>query len=72
MKQTGLILLITKSLPYYNQISELVLCDDGGIMFTWRGHTFTVSKNLFVEEMEGPVRLRSDLSILLEALIKRE
>ncbi len=71
MEQAELILLVIKVLPYYNQISELVLCDDGGIMFMWRGHTFTVSKNLFVEEKEGPVRHCSDLSILLEALIKR-
>lgn len=71
MKQAGLILLVTKVLPFYNQISELVLCNDGGIMFTWRGHTFTVSKNLIVEEIEGSLRHGSDLALLLETLIKK-
>ena len=71
MKQTELILTVTRALPHSNQISELTLCDDGGVMFTWRDHTFIVSKNLFVEELKGSIRCGSDLALLVEALIKR-
>lgn len=44
MEQTELILLVIKALPYSNQISELTLCDCGGIMFKWREHTFIVKR----------------------------
>lgn len=70
MEQTELILLVIKALSYSNQISELTLCDCGGIMFKWREHTFIVKKDLFVEELEGPIRIGSNISILLMELLK--
>lgn len=70
MEQTELILLVIKALPYSNQISELTLCDCSGIMFKWREHTFIVNKDLLVEELEGPIRIGSNISILLMELLK--
>jgi hypothetical protein len=64
--------LIYSSIPYSSQIKDLDLIkSDNAVYFTWRGDRFKVSTGMFVEQIHGDISAGSNLSILLESLIKR-
>ena len=66
-----LIELAVKALPYPDQIRDWDLStEDSAVRFTWRDTRFRVSTNLFVEEVTPPVLRGSNISIILEALLK--
>ena len=71
MDKAKLIEIIYAALPYSSQITGISLDEKEAVTFSWRGHTLRVNENLFCEEVEGNLLSRSDLALLVEALLKR-
>ena len=69
-KKEQLVEIIYSSLPYSNEIENLDLSESDAVRFKWRGNKFRVSQSLMVEEVGNGVLIGSDISILLEKLIK--
>lgn len=69
-KKESLVEIITKAMPYSNQIEQWDFSEDCAVRFFWRGNKFRVSNNLGVETVGNGVLIGSDISILLEKLIK--
>ena len=69
-KKEQLVEIIYSSLPYSNQIENLDLSESDAVRFKWRGNKFRISQSLMVEEVGNRVLIGSDISILLEKLIK--
>lgn len=71
LTQEQLVELISQSLPYSEQITNWDFSEEGAVRFQWRSSIYRVSKNLFVEEKESIFLKGSDITIILEALLKR-
>ena len=64
--------ILNNAIPYPNQIKDYDINNKDQIRFTWRGTRFKVDfQNASVDEVGNGVLIGSDLSILIEALIKR-
>jgi hypothetical protein len=62
---------VIQRVPYPSQIKDMDLTtQQTAIRLTWRGQRFDVNDRLSVEEIEGGMRLGSNIAILLEALLK--
>jgi hypothetical protein len=62
---------ILAAIPHPDQVRDIDLgCEGEAVQFSWRGHRFRVPNSLFVVEVEGGTLPRTDLAILLEALLK--
>ena len=60
-------------IPHPGQIRDTQVESDGTtVRFVWRGSQFRIAENLFVEEMQPGLLVRSNLAIVLEALLKRD
>ena len=69
-KKETLVELVNKAMPYSNQIEQWDFSEDSAVRFIWRGNKFRVCQNLGVETVGNGVLIGSDISILLEKLIK--
>jgi len=71
-KKESLVEIITGALPYPEQIGKWDWTSEtDAVRFTWRGNKFRVGmSHLSVEEVGNGVLIGSDISILLEKLIK--
>ncbi len=69
-KKETLVELVNKAMPYSNQIGQWDFSENDAVRFVWRGNKFRVSQNLGVETVGNGVLIGSDISILLEKLIK--
>jgi hypothetical protein len=71
MEKERAIELIYKSIPYSNQINELQLHNDH-LRFSWRGLKFRLCFHTgSIDEIEDGTRVGSNVSILMEALLKQ-
>jgi len=74
MTNEQLVEIVTKALPYSQHISDWDFSFDNNnsIRFTWRSDRFRVSsEGLSVEECRDGMLASSNLSILLETLLKK-
>lgn len=62
---------VLKGLPYPNQMKDIDMSEENAIRFTWRQVRFRVAHDFNVEEVEGRFLAGGNLSILLEALLKK-
>jgi hypothetical protein len=72
MDKSKLIELIYASLPHSNRITGVDLSQDHAVEFAWNGHRLRVTEALSCTEAEGDTERFSDLSLLVETLIRRE
>ena len=68
MKQTDVILALSH-IPYPTQVKNLEI-EENCIRFTWRDNNFRASNNGFVEEAKDGMLIGSDVSILMQRIIK--
>ena len=72
IKLEHVIEIIYAAIPYSNQITDLELMESS-LRFTWRKEKrFRVSQNLGVEEVGDGILIGSDITILMERLLKLE
>lgn len=72
MNKNEMLEAIVKATPYPGQIREWDLDGEpGAVRFTWRGIRFMVSDDLFVETVEDGLLSGGEMSILLQALLRR-
>ncbi len=65
-----LVEVITKSLPYPNQITHWDFSDKSAVTFWWRGNNLSVSQSLDVNQVDGNVHSGSDLAIVMRTLLQ--
>lgn len=71
MTNSEIMNVILKAMPLKDQIENLDLEKHGAINFDWRGEHFRVDENLDVMQNEGKTLAGDNISIILEALLKR-
>lgn len=76
MNKEKLLVRILARLPYSNQITNVDMSSElEAIRFTWRGTRFRVSGGMglpYVEEVEGQMLSGSNISILLQGLLRND
>lgn len=70
--QSQIIELLISALPYPNQIKNIELSHRSTeVRFEWRGHKFSVTESLHVNEIEDSCLVGNDLSILLRQCLNQ-
>ena len=64
--------IIIRALPYSEQMTKIdTTSESDAIRFSWRSQDFRVTVRLTAETVEPSILVSGDVSILLEALLKR-
>jgi hypothetical protein len=62
--------VISKSLPYPDQITHWDFSDKNAVTFWWRGNHLSVSHALDVNQVDGNMHTGTDLAIVIRTLLK--